>query len=111
MNRRVLLLLFVLVCACRSELPASSGIDETIAGWRRTLLADLAAPPVTSSFHLVHQPTIIPTCLHRDRRMRRESCQKLAEELTIMSKAQRLARLSFFVDCDERKTSCEHRIR
>ena len=44
MNRRVSLLLFVLVCACRSEMPASSGLDETIAGWRRTLLSDLAAP-------------------------------------------------------------------
>jgi hypothetical protein len=44
MSRRVALLLFVLVCGCRSEMPASSGLDEPIAGWRRTLLTDLAPP-------------------------------------------------------------------
>jgi hypothetical protein len=44
MIRRIALLAFAFVCGCRSEMPASSGLEETMAGWRRTSLADLAAP-------------------------------------------------------------------
>jgi hypothetical protein len=44
MTRRIPFLVFVFVCAYRSEIPASSGLDETIAGWHRTSLANLVAP-------------------------------------------------------------------
>jgi hypothetical protein len=45
MTRRVVLFVFVFASACRSAMPAKSGLDETIAGWRRTSLVDLSESP------------------------------------------------------------------
>lgn len=43
MTRRVALLVFILACGCRSEMQASNGLDETVSGWQRSALFDLAA--------------------------------------------------------------------
>ncbi len=63
--------------------------------WIRKLRA------VTQTLHLIHQPTVATAGFHRDRRMRRESRQKLAVKLPIVGYPQCLAGLPFLVHRDE----------
>src|ERR1700692_3523023 len=47
--------------------------------------------------HLIYQPTVATTGFYRDRRMRRQPCQKLAVKLPIMCHAQRLTGMPFLI--------------